>query len=311
MKTRKGVHLLGFLGMVALLLGPLAATWAQEPELLTEVLGPCSPEPMGAPATDREPITQTTGINADSWITERVDAPKMFECMGNRSLALDTAGHRHIAYGADHLYYAWSDGTTWHQEVVDASWGVGRYTSLALDASGWPHISYFDATHYELKYASFDGSGWTIEVVDGAYGYTSLALDESGHPHIAFHKSGQLHYAWYDGAAWQIEAVDVTGSGVYYASASIALDSSGQPHIAYYDPYNEELKYAWYDGTAWQVEVVDSEGVNVGWYASMALDASDHPHIAYRVGTQSQVDLRYTWSDGSTWHTEVVEAGLG
>ena len=67
------------------------------------------------------------------WHIERVDAPKWFEKMTDRSLALDASGHPHIAYGADHLYYAWHDGTSWHLETVDSSCGVGRYAALALD----------------------------------------------------------------------------------------------------------------------------------------------------------------------------------
>ncbi|MCS6845875.1 MAG: BNR repeat-containing protein, partial [Caldilineales bacterium] len=68
-----------------------------------------------------------------TWHIQRVDAPKAFSNMRDRSLRLDAAGRPHIAYGLDHLYYAWHDGSHWHQETVDPAWGVGMYASLALD----------------------------------------------------------------------------------------------------------------------------------------------------------------------------------
>jgi hypothetical protein len=45
---------------------------------------------------------------AAPWIFERVDAPKLFVGMSDRSLAVDAAGHPHIAYGRDFI----TPGTT-------------------------------------------------------------------------------------------------------------------------------------------------------------------------------------------------------
>jgi len=112
-----------------------------------------------------------------TWIIEAVDAPKYFSAMGNRSLALDSNDYPHIAYGGEHLYYAWYDGAAWTLEFVDNSPGVGLYTSLALDSNDRPHISYYDTTNFTLKYARWDGVSWIIQTVDngGDVGlYTSL-----------------------------------------------------------------------------------------------------------------------------------------
>ncbi|MCD6291548.1 MAG: carboxypeptidase regulatory-like domain-containing protein, partial [Anaerolineae bacterium] len=138
------------------------------------------------------------------WGTECVDCPKNFYNMTDRSLALDGAGHPHIAYGRDHLYHAYHDGTAWHYETVDASPGVGQYTALTLDGSGYPYISYYDSTNGDLKYAYEDGTGWHIETVDSGGGvgwYTSLVLDGSGYPHISYYNdtNGDLKYAYEDG----------------------------------------------------------------------------------------------------------------
>jgi len=83
-----------------------------------------------------------------------------------RSLAVDGDNEPHIAYGGDHLYYAWHDGVTWQSETVDPAWGVGLYASLSLESSGVPHISYLDSINQDLKYAHLDGSRWDIETVE-------------------------------------------------------------------------------------------------------------------------------------------------
>lgn len=129
--------------------------------LLFSLLGVIGSAPLWARYPDGEKASFRAGQRAPGsttsgsllWHIERVDAPKSFSEMGSRSLALDASGHPHIAYGQDHLYYAWYDGGAWHLETVDAAGGVGWYTSLALDAAGHPHISYYDSTNADLKYA--------------------------------------------------------------------------------------------------------------------------------------------------------------
>ncbi len=142
-----------------------------------------------------------TSLNGHTWHIQRVDTPRFFQEMTDRSLRLDAQNHPHIAYGGDFLYYAWYDGTQWHSEIVDDSGGVGRYASLALDGDGNPRISYFDWTNEDLKYARWTGSGWHIQTVDSAGWvgwYTSLALDADGKPHISYYDdtNDDLKYAW-------------------------------------------------------------------------------------------------------------------
>lgn len=56
--------------------------------------------------------------------------------MTSRSLALNSAGRPHIAYGGKRLYYAWLNGTEWQLQTVDETSGVGQYASLTLDQPG-------------------------------------------------------------------------------------------------------------------------------------------------------------------------------
>ncbi len=204
--------------------------------------------PKGSRAGENAP--QTLSL----WHIERVEAPKIFWQMGPHSLALDSSGHPHVAYGGDFLYYAWYNGAVWQIQTVDSSGAVGEYTSLALDAEGRPHVSYYDNADHDLKYAYYDGTTWHIETVDSAGyvgEYTSLALDAEGRPHISYCLQDPAHwwacddlkYTHFDGTSWQIETVD-NGEGVG-GYTSLALDAEGRPHISYYDETNGDLKYAW------------------------------------------------------------------
>lgn len=108
-------------------------------------------------------VPSPAGNAATQWDIQCADCPKRFWGMSDRSLRLDAAGHPHVVYGADHLYYAWHDGASWHYETVDGSPGVGQYACLALDGDGHPHITY---SGNGLKYARWTGSAWNIETVD-------------------------------------------------------------------------------------------------------------------------------------------------
>ena len=94
-------------------------------------------------------LSQQSGINNFSWASQAVDAPRLFNYMGDRSLRLDSNDHAHIAFGGDHLYYAYYDGSNWNFETVDPADGVGLFASLALDTLDHPHISYYDSLHGE------------------------------------------------------------------------------------------------------------------------------------------------------------------
>lgn len=249
-----------------------------------------------------------------AWVLQTVDQPKMFSNMGDRSLALDNAGYPHIAYGQDQLYYAWRDSTGWHRETVDASAGVGQYTSLALDSVGHPHIGYYDEVNGDLKYARYDGSVWQTETIDSAGDvgrYASLALDAANRPHISYclydaiHQyCSQLQYVYDDGTGWQIEIADNT-AGAY---TSLVLDNAGQPRINYFGPL--ALKYATRDTTGWHIETVDDSLMYWAGDTSLATDADGHPHIAYRDGYTRNY-LKYAYYDGTVWQIQIVDIVLG
>ena len=255
MKTRRIALTLALAAGLALMTALLLGVWGSNAQAQQVPKAPNSLANIEMEAGNvsgvREPHTAGAAAQqtfTPTWAIEHVDALKNFDGMTDRSLALDSSGNPHIAYGDDHLYYAWYDGSTWHKETVDPAWGVGSNASLKLDGSGNPHISYYDDTNKDLKYASYDGSTWSIQTVDSGGdvgGYTSLALDGSGNPHISYWDTTNrdLKYVSWTGSSWDIQTVDSEGDVGEHTS--LALDGSGNPRISYYDGTNEHLKYAW------------------------------------------------------------------
>ncbi|MCU0611800.1 MAG: carboxypeptidase regulatory-like domain-containing protein [Candidatus Eisenbacteria bacterium] len=250
------------------------------------------------------------GTQPEDWMIECADCPKRFGKMTDRCLCLDTSGFPHIAYGHDHLYYAWFDGAFWHHETVDTSPGVGMFTSMAMDSMGFPHISYFDLTNGDLKYASQDGNGWQIQTVDAQDSvgtYASMALDGNGFPHISYRDDTSLDikYASWNGSEWEIQIIDSDDRIDRYST--LELDAAGFPHIGYlYDnpsPQNDELTYAYLDGTGWHFETVDSTLWN-SLHLSIALGSTGAPRISYN----SDGNLRYACSTDSGWQVQTVDS---
>lgn len=221
------------------------------------------------------------------WTITAVDAPKKFT---TTSLALDGAGQPHIAYGQDHLYYRWYDGSTWQVETVDSTGSMGRYNALAVDSAGHPHIVYLDETGYlnaRLRYAWHDGTAWQIQAATSNANvgfHVSLLLDGDDRPHVAYcdqfnYRCDGLHYDYYDGTSWQRKVVAGGSETGYFTS--LALDPEGYPVISYLvNLSNASLRLARYNGSAWQIEIVQG-GLGYSRDATLALDSQGQPHLSY------------------------------
>ena len=221
-------------------------------------------------------------IDSSAWSKQNVDAPMLFNYMGDRSLRLDTNNHPHIAFGGDHLYYAYHDGTAWNFEVVDYSDGVGLFAAMALDSLNRPHISYYDAIHGALKYAYFDGANWLITTLDSyapAGGGKSPAAeaDLASIDRYVGDREWRSFPSGLPGDGYAPEAIspisDLIGYGLY---SSIAIDVAGNIHISYYDTANGNLKYAHTLFGNWIIQTVDFTN-DVGAYSSIAVNSSGYP----------------------------------
>lgn len=215
--------------------------------------------------------------SSQSWNIQMLDAPRLFSEMGPRSLALDSHGHPHIAYGYDSLYYAYYDGSLWHYETVDNSPRVGEYTSLALDSSGTVHIAYFDSKNGDLKYARRVGGNWQVETVasDGLVGqYVSLALDSNSYPHLVYQYGGgasgspAIRYAKWTVLGWNTQDIQ---TGILAEGTSIAVDQNGVPHVSYSisQGSSKMLRYARWTENGWQIQTVDTGSETTGAWSSL------------------------------------------
>ncbi len=246
--------------------------------------------------------TQSNG----NWQIECVDCPKELAVAGERALRLDPNGHLYLAYGGDHLYYAYHDGADWHIETIDHTMYVGAMATLALDEAGHPHVTYlgnYPSTYQlvagDLKYAYEDATGWHNETVDsGEIGATfSLALDQAGYPHIGYSNSGILKYAFRDATGWHVEIVDDQGE---FESISLALDENNDPHISYVERYLRILKYASRQAATWDIQTLVTE-LHGYTFTSLVLDQEGYPHISY-----NSERLWYAFKDATEWHFELT-----
>lgn len=246
---------------------------------------------------------------------------------GGGSLALDGAGHPHVAYVTWHedtgdgaVVYAGNDGTGWNARVLSDDDG---YPSLAVDGAGNPRMSYYDVMTFSVRYLAFDGSAWDGDTVSGddlCMPYSSLALDGGGRPRISYGTwgngpdPGAMRFAAFDGSAWQVSTVDPAGG----VESSLVLDGSGVPGVAYTGrdaAGNSVLKYAVLDGAAWTIETVataplgdEEQLLGLLRHPSLALDGDARPRITYVDASSGEPRLGYASFDGAAWTVGAVGA---
>jgi hypothetical protein len=251
------------------------------------------------------PAPITTSPEEISWQIECVDCPKQFVNTGNRRLALDSLGRPHIAYGGDHLYYSWYDGTSWHTETVDNATRVGAFAALALDGLGRPHIGYYDETRRLIKYATKNGDAWRISIADD-FAYVadsiSIALDAANRPHISYlnHNRNLFYYIYWNETAWNVLEIPGSSSIKGYAP-SLAVDGAGHPHLMYTEPefIVPQLRYAYWNGNAWEIQVIGD-----GMQPSLKLDNAGRPHVSYTLAWSD--GLKYAYWDGMAWQIQTI-----
>lgn len=173
------------------------------------------------------------------------------------SIAIDSQGHRHLAYGnvsamIGGARYAFWDGQTTKLEIVDdrsmnETDLVGYSIAMALDKDGNPHLTYANISHLAVKYAVRKAGRWSVQTVDGMRGVAypdrnSIAIDPGGQPYIGYYDSGlgALKVAHRDRNKWMVETVDNTSSGF---TSSMQIDR-GVLWISYADEANGGLKVA-------------------------------------------------------------------
>lgn len=309
--------------------------------LLGSSMGPAYAQ-EGEPEWPVEEIAVAQAVDAFAdfgWEIVRPHDPPMFTDLTSRYMRYDSNNNPHVAFGGDHLYYAYRDANGWHTEIVDNSLSVGRYASLALDNSNRPHISYYDAFNGNLKYAYKDQGQWIIRVMDTGQAAVAALAAETGqslegvdvremfsrpNPELdlgpvaadiepSLVTSDAEALAAGTDAEFSPQAVSadaqVFGVGLY---TSIAIDGDGNVGISYYDAVNGDLKYVFWENGAWHIQVADRGGnrnYDVGTFTSLAFDSEDRPQIVYM--NESLDNLRYASYRGPNWVVTTVDDTTG
>lgn len=256
----------------------------------------------------------TPDASSQVWQVDCVACPDRFGLASDRNLRLDSAGHPHIVYGGDRLFYARHDGADWHYDTVDSGPYVGEFATLVLDANDHPHIAYLDWDYAAIKYARWTGAEWVVQIVvsgETVGGFVSLALDRNNDPLISYHdrEDQTLRVARWTGAGWAVQIVDQVATNFYAingstASNSLVMDSSGRPAISYFGS-SSTLNYAFWNGSAWVIQEVAKIGAHQGAFISLALDNADAAHISYTTWDEG---LRYAYRAGSTWTVQEIDS---
>ncbi len=273
-------------------------------------------------------MASIAAAQAQSWTIEEVDAGTKPE------LALDSAGHVHIAYMTEALNgsvsYATKAAGDWTIETVAEGYFYGPL-DLAIDEDDGLHIVYhdhqdmgFDASLGDAAYAFKRGGNWQVETISdpGHDGWDpSIALGPDGAVYVA--SIDPVQFGSEDGVEWAVRSesgtwsVSPLGSGPvpYEFGTQVVVDTGGRAHIVYHDGSERlnggsgsDLYYAVQNGGNWDIQVVDEDG-DVGKFASLALDAMGNPHIAYfEWNSLSTGYVKYArWSEGE-WLLERIEA---
>ena len=266
---------------------------------------------FGGLAVDRVVAEEESGDL--SWTIYNVDSPSYFTNMTDRSMTFDTNGYPHVAYGGDHLYYAWFDGTQWNKLTVDNESQVGQYASIALDDSNNPRIAYYDAANHALKFAYRINNVWFRQTLDTA---TESAVVPENLELIPDPVNAQELFGRELGDDMRDVEVVTDGQPDAGKYTSIAIGTDNIVHISYYyyDGVFGNLKYATWNGVDWNFKLVDynntpSQEYDVGQWTSIATKSSNLPCISYM--SEKYDDLKYACSDGTNWTITNVSEETG
>jgi hypothetical protein len=147
------------------------------------------------------------------------------------SLALDSAGHAHIALetSGDRPAHATNASGAWVSEELAPD--PARAASLALDSLGLPRVALALSAPATIRYSRFDGAQWVSEDLYDPNDFTggltndprgaALALDPNDAPRILFATTftqGIEHaqfsvFAYRDGAEWRLIPLEVQSAG--------------------------------------------------------------------------------------------------
>lgn len=225
------------------------------------------------------------------------------------SIAVDYLNRPHISYYDATLgimKHAYKDNNTWYIEIVDSSYGAGKYTHIECfnDKIG---ILYFQ-NNVGLKFAMYTNGIWridTVENVDSISSFCDFEFDTNGYPHVSYFDKGlkSLKYAYYDGSQWHIEIIDtLNNAGIFN---SIAINENNFPMIAYCRKISNEdswLMFVEKDTNGWKMDTLGT--YKTGYYTSMESDSIGRAHLVYYVW--SVANIMYGMRENGQWNFQNI-----
>ncbi len=255
-------------------------------------------------------------VSHATWMIDTVDGGKTFDLTSQQAMALDSNGNPHIVYGADHLYHAYFDGTTWHSEMIDSAAGVGSEAMIYIDSADHIHIFYADYVAQNLafadlyiskpfyRYATNAHGSWTVEPLDFIYSSNFFYVDPSGVVKLVYHlwdANQTAMIATNESGVWHSEPIDLPVSNFN----NLVFDAAGAIHLLYRDW--PDIMYATNASGEWRTGVVDSVW-NGGRYMALAVGTDGQVHIVYSDG--GYIDnrkLKYATGTFGAWNVEIIE----
>jgi hypothetical protein len=186
---------------------------------------------IGYGSSTSGPLKYATNASG-SWVISPITTATGTEI----SLALDSAGKVHIAYGQ----YATNASGSWAIQPIETQGGNYPYPSIAVDSNDRIHISHVYFSGYPtsfgaLKYANNVSGSWSLSTIDntGNAWNTAIKTDSKDRAHIVYFDilGLKLKYATNAAGVWHASTVDDDGDTG--RDPSMVIDANDTIHIGY------------------------------------------------------------------------------
>lgn len=224
------------------------------------------------------------------WNITVLDDGRLISELGPTGLAYGPNGYPHVAYGQDHLYHSYWNGSAWLTELVDASPLVGSAASIAVDGNGMVYTTYYDQVNQDLKYATNWQGTWQVLTLasTGNVGEESFVFASAGgqgpEVYVGYLDSTnnrvlQLYSGEETNGAWSSPLV-ASGTGNIASFAMTMRGYQAYISMARYNSTDTEYEtwYNWTSGGEWQTPEPVST-LQSSTQSAIAVDGSGIPYI--------------------------------
>jgi hypothetical protein len=241
-------------------------------------------------------------LDGGVWTSEEIVAtPHIYRGYGGfvLSLAVDPAGHGHLAYDTGYgVAYATDSAGSWVSDPVAPYAELGGLTALALDASDTPHIVVLMSG--AVEHATIRGGTWNVSSIQSVGPRSphnaGLGVESSGAVDVLWSDLTNLHLNWArgDGAHWSVTAL--TSGTLSGWNLGVAVGPGDRVHVVFEDVNS------------------DSSGFGTGpsriTYLSNGVDASNVPGLVIGNGLLVLGEVAFLLAAAALWWHRKFRIGL-